>query len=176
VATPAGPRLTTSTLLDQERAILTTARTKAHTTVAAPTPAQLQQAARQVQADIGQPLSSGQRAALEHLCAPVGWAALEGHAGTGKTTAVRVVVRAYQSNQQPVVVVSTAADTAHRTARDLGLARGYTIEAFTHAVHTGTLHPTEPEASTSPTAPRPRSSRSTPHSVSSPSPATTAAP
>jgi AAA domain len=139
VATPAGPRLTTSVLLNQERAILTTARTKVRTTVAAPTPAQLQQAALQVRADLGHPLSTEQRAALEYLCIPVGWAALEGHAGTGKTTAVR----AYESNQQPTVVVATAADTAHRTARDLGLARGYTVEAFTHAVHTGTLHPNE---------------------------------
>jgi len=143
VASPAGPRLTTNALLDQERAIVATARTKAHTTVAAPTPTQLHLAALQVQADLGHPLSSEQRAALEHLCAPVGWAALEGYAGTGKTTVVRAVVGAYQANQQPTIVVSTAADTAHRTARDLGLPRGYTIEAFTHAVHIGTLHPTD---------------------------------
>jgi conjugative relaxase-like TrwC/TraI family protein len=143
VATPAGPRLTTTALVDQEHTILATARAKAHITAAAPTPAQAQRAALQVQADIGYPLSVEQRAALQHLCAPVGWASLEGHAGTGKTTAIRAVVGAYHLNQQPAIVVSTAADTAHRTAHDLGLERGYTIEAFTHAVHTGTLQPTE---------------------------------
>src|SRR6266511_797895 len=143
VATPAGPRVTTTALLHQERTILTTALAKAQTKMAAPIPAQVQRTALQVQADLGHPLSAEQRAALEHLCAPVGWASLQGHAGTGKSTAVRAVVRAYEFNQQPAVVISTAADTAYRTARDLGLARGYTLEAFYHAVHTGTLRPTD---------------------------------
>jgi hypothetical protein len=142
VATPAGPRLTTQALLDQERAILTTARAKARTTAAAPAPALVERTATQIEARAGYRLSDEQRAALEHLCAPTGWASLQGHAGTGKTTAVRAVVRAYQHNHQPVYLVSTAADTAHRTASELGLQRGYTIEAFTHAVHTGTIHPT----------------------------------
>ncbi len=143
VATPAGPRLTTATLLAQERAIVHAAHTKAHTTAPAPTPALVDRAATQIQAQAGYQLSPQQRAALEHLCAPIGWASLEGHAGTGKTTTVRTVVRAYQHNHQPVILVATAADTALRTARALGLAGGYTIEAFTHAVHTSTIHPTE---------------------------------
>ena len=86
-------------------------------------------------------LSQEQRAALDALAAPVGWASLEGHAGTGKTTLVRILVRAYQANGQPVVLVSTAAETATRTARELGLDRGWTVEAFTRAVTTGRLQP-----------------------------------
>ena len=82
----------------------------------------------------GLPLSREQRAALDTLAAPIGWASLEGRAGTGKTTLVRTLVRAYQANGQPVVLVSTAAETARRTAREVGLDRGWTVEAFTHAV------------------------------------------
>jgi conjugative relaxase-like TrwC/TraI family protein len=142
IATPAGPRLTTQTLLDQEQAILAIAHAKAHTPATAPSPALVDQAAAEIEAEAGYQLSDEQQAALEHLCASVGWASLEGHAGTGKTTTVRAVVGAYQHNHQPLILVSTAADTAHRTAHQLGLARGYTIEAFTHAVHAGTIRPT----------------------------------
>jgi conjugative relaxase-like TrwC/TraI family protein len=141
VTTLAGPRLTTQTLLDQEQAILTTAHAKARSTATAPAPALVERTAAEIEARAGYRLSDEQRAALEHLCAPVGWASLEGHAGTGKTTAVRAVVCAYQHNHQPVFLVSTAADTAHRTASELGLDCGYTIEAFTHAVQAGTIRP-----------------------------------
>jgi conjugative relaxase-like TrwC/TraI family protein len=142
VATPTGPRLTTQALLDQERAILATAQAKACSTATAPAPALVERTAAEIEAQAGYRLSDEQGAALEHLCAPIGWASLEGHAGTGKTTTVRAVVRAYQHNHQPVYLVSTAADTAHRTAGELSLQRGYTIEAFTHAVHAGTIRPT----------------------------------
>jgi len=142
VATPTGPRLTTRALLDQEHVILATARAKAHTPATAPSPTVVDQAAADVEAQAGYRLSDEQRAALEHLCALVGWVSLEGHAGTGKTTAVRAVVRAYQHNHQPLYLVSTAADTAHRTASELDLQRGYAIEAFTHAVQAGTIRPT----------------------------------
>jgi ATP-dependent exoDNAse (exonuclease V) alpha subunit len=89
-----------------------------------------------------QKLSKEQRAALTHLGAPVGWASLEGRAGTGKTTLLHTLLRAYRGNGQPVVLVSTAAETARRTARELDLDQGYTVEAFTRAVATGHLKPT----------------------------------
>ena len=62
-------------------------------------------------------------------------------AGTGKTTLLRPLVGAYHANGQPVVVVSTAAETARRTARELGLERGWTVEAFCGAVRHGQLRP-----------------------------------
>jgi conjugative relaxase-like TrwC/TraI family protein len=42
---------------------------------------------------------------------------------------------------QPVVLVSTAAETARRTARELDLDHGYTVEAFARAVQHGRLQP-----------------------------------
>jgi conjugative relaxase-like TrwC/TraI family protein len=140
VATPDGPRYTTTTLLAQEREIVRVARIKAHTRHLAPTAAILANAV-QLSSLGGVRLSAEQQAALEHLAAPVGWASLVGHAGTGKTTLVRTLVHAYQANLQPVVLVATAAETARRTARDLGLDRGWTVEAFTRAVRTGHLQP-----------------------------------
>jgi conjugative relaxase-like TrwC/TraI family protein len=140
VATPDGPRYTTTILLAQEQAIVQVARSKAHSRFLAPTAALLANAI-QLSSLGGVELSHEQRAALKHLAAPVGWASLVGHAGTGKTTLIRTLVRAYQANGQPVVLVATAAETARRTARDLGLDRGWTVEAFTRAVRTEQLHP-----------------------------------
>jgi conjugative relaxase-like TrwC/TraI family protein len=142
VATPDGPRYTTRTLLAQERQIVRVARTKAHTRHLGPTTAILANAI-QLTSLGGVRLSQEQRAALEHLAAPVGWASLLGHAGTGKTTLLCTLVRAYRANFQPVVLVSTAAETARRTARDLDLERGWTVEAFTRAVKAGQLQPRE---------------------------------
>jgi conjugative relaxase-like TrwC/TraI family protein len=140
VATPDGPQYTTAPLLAQEQQIVQTARDKAATRALAPRPELL---ARMVELAglTGPRLSREQRVALDWLAAPVGWASLEGHAGTGKTTLVCTLVRAYRANGQPVVLISTAAETARRTARDLGLDRGWTVEAFTRAVTTGQLQP-----------------------------------
>jgi conjugative relaxase-like TrwC/TraI family protein len=140
VATPQRPRLTTARLLDQERRIIQVARAKASTHMLAPRPDLV---ARMVElAEHSRPrLSAEQQAALAWLARPVGWASLEGLAGTGKTTLLRPLVAAYRANGQPVVVVSTAAETARRTARELGLDRGWTVEAFARAVEHGQLRP-----------------------------------
>jgi conjugative relaxase-like TrwC/TraI family protein len=140
VATPQSQRFTTALLLHQERTIVQVARIKAATSVLAPSPALLAQAAEH-SALAGPRLSEEQQAALRHLAAPTGWASLEGHAGTGKTTLVRTLIWTYHANLQPVVLVSTAAETARRTAREVGLERGWTVEGFTRAVKTGHLHP-----------------------------------
>ena len=137
------PRLTTTALLAQEQAIVqtATATAKATSVVPAPSSRMIRRAAGEVAHQVGYELSAEQRQVVADLCAPVGWASLEGWAGTGKTTAMRAIVGAYRRNHQPVVVVSTAADTAQRTARELDLERGYTVEAFCHAVQQGRLHP-----------------------------------
>jgi conjugative relaxase-like TrwC/TraI family protein len=140
VATPQGPRFTTAVLLNQERRIVEVAHAKARAVVLAPRPELLARMA-ELAGLAGPRLSREQRAALAHLGAPVGWASLVGRAGTGKTTLVRTLVRAYRANGQPVVLVATAAETARRTARDLGLDRGWTVEAFTRAVTAGRLQP-----------------------------------
>jgi conjugative relaxase-like TrwC/TraI family protein len=141
IASPSGPRFTTASLLAQEQSIASTALRKLRTPSPAPTQDLIDQAAAEVAAESGYQLSAEQLAAVRHLCAPVGWASLEGWAGTGKTTAVRTVARAFRANRQHPVVVATAAETARRTAHAIGLDRGYTVEAFTHAVHTGELRP-----------------------------------
>jgi conjugative relaxase-like TrwC/TraI family protein len=140
VATPEGPRLTTAVLLAQERRIVQVASAKARTRVWAPRPELLAQMIELAMPG-GVALSAEQQAALWHLARPVGWASLEGHAGTGKTTLLRTLVAAYRGNGQPVVVVATAAETARRIARELGLERGWTVEAFTRAVEHGQLCP-----------------------------------
>src|SRR6266536_1088572 len=134
-------RLTTTVLLAQEQAIVRAATAKAVSVVPAPSAAMIQRAAGEVARQAGHELSAEQHQVVAHLCAPVGWASLEGWAGTGKTTAARTVVRAYRHNHQPLVAVSTAADTARRIAHELDLNEGYTVEAFCQAVEQGRLHP-----------------------------------
>jgi conjugative relaxase-like TrwC/TraI family protein len=135
------PRLTTAALLAQEQAIVQAAKAKATSVAPVPTTAMIERATAEIARQAGYQLSAEQHQVVAHLCAPVGWASLEGWAGTGKTTAMRTVVRAYQRNHQPLVAVSTAADTARRTARDLDLDHGYTVEAFCQAVQHGRLRP-----------------------------------
>jgi len=135
------PRLTTAALLAQERAIVKAARAKAASTAPAPTVEMMEQAAVEVARQCGYELSDEQQAVVKNLCWPVGWASLEGWAGTGKTTTLRTAVGAWRHNHQPVVVVSTAADTARRTAHELDLEPGFTIEAFCLAVEHGRLRP-----------------------------------
>jgi conjugative relaxase-like TrwC/TraI family protein len=135
------PRLTTAALLAQEHAIAQAAKGKVSSTVPAPSAAMIERVAVEIARQTGYELSAEQQAVVAHLCAPVGWASLEGWAGTGKTTVVRTVVGAYERNCQPAVVVSTAADTARRTARELDLGQGYTVEAFCRAVEQGRLRP-----------------------------------
>ena len=140
IATPEGPKLTTARLLEQERRIVQVAAAKASARALAPRPELLAQMVERAGWS-GPRLSAQQQTALEWLARPVGWAALEGHAGTGKTTLLRPLVAAYRANLQPVVLVATAAETARRTAHELGLDRGWTVEAFTRAVHHGQLRP-----------------------------------
>jgi len=74
----------------------------------------------------------------------VGWAALEGWAGTGKTTLAKAVVQAYRESgaATQVVVVSTAAETALRTAKKISpRANGYTVESLRLAVERGKAAP-----------------------------------
>jgi hypothetical protein len=142
VATPEGPRLTTARLLEQERRVVQVAAAKASTCMLAPRPDLMARMVELAECS-GSRLSAEQQAALEWLARPVGWAALEGLAGTGKTTLLRPLVGAYRANGQPVVVVATAAETARRTARELGLDRGWTVEAFARAVTDRRLRPRE---------------------------------
>jgi len=137
-------RWTTRLVVAHEQQLVERARWKASPTWSpAPAAAMVTQAAAEIEAEAGYRLSDEQRQALEHLCHPSGWASLEGRAGTGKTSTVRAAVRAFTLNRQPVMVVSTAADTALRTAAELGLARGYTVEAFHDAVWSGRLRMTD---------------------------------
>jgi conjugative relaxase-like TrwC/TraI family protein len=100
------PRLTTTVLVQQEQAIIAIARQKTRHPVPTPTTAAVEQAAARIATQGGFSLSAEQRAVLAHLCAPIGWASLQGWAGTGKTTVVRAMVSAYHHNHQPTVMIS----------------------------------------------------------------------
>lgn len=85
------------------------------------------------------PLDPEQQQAIRAACsgrALVHWA---GRAGSGKTQAAKVVVRANRlsNSVDTVFVVSTAAQTAERTGRKVDADRWGSIESFVHQVRHG---------------------------------------
>ena len=89
-------------------------------------------------------LDDEQRAAVERMCSSQAWVMLEGHAGTGKTSTLKAVVDAYRDTPafgraaaDEVIVLSTAAATAERTARPLNADRSGSIDSFVAAVRHG---------------------------------------
>ena len=134
---PPGPRFTTALLVHQERTIVQVARIKAATRVW-PQPALLAKPP-------SMPPWLGRARRSRRRCDT--WPRRPGgrrwrprrhrqdhpgsHPGPAPTT----------PTCSCVVLVSTAAETARRTARDVGLDRGWTVEGFTRAVTTGHLQP-----------------------------------
>lgn len=135
---PAQDLLTTRAQLEREATIHGAVTTRVASRVAAPSAAAL---ARAIAASPVR-LDNEQIAAAEHLARPVGWAGLEGYAGTGKTTTLAPVVKAYRADHvvDRVYAVSTAAETALRTAHKIDANEGYSVESLALAVQRGRIH------------------------------------
>lgn len=139
-------QFTTPENLERERFVLAVAQEKADTTLVAPTPGAI---GRAIEASPVE-LDHEQVEAVKHVCDSRGWTNVEGLAGTGKTTLLKVAVAAYQDREDTgypaadqIVVVSTAAATAERTAEKLGVRKRYSLDGFSYAVDKGVLRPTE---------------------------------
>jgi conjugative relaxase-like TrwC/TraI family protein len=88
-------------------------------------------------------LSDEQRQAITLACSHRQLVMIEGHAGTGKSTALTGIARAHHDAGQDVIVTSTAAVAAERLAHDLHHAgvdtRHYSLAALQAAITNGTV-------------------------------------
>jgi hypothetical protein len=84
-------------------------------------------------------LDQEQRAAVTAVCSESGWVRVVGHAGTGKTTALRTAVTAFRESGtvDNVVVICVASQTAQETGKSVGADHAWSVEAFTTAVRFG---------------------------------------
>ncbi len=90
------------------------------------------------------PLDDEQTEAIKAACGSSGWVHIEGYAGSGKTTALKVIVDAHKAEgtATEVIAVSTAANTAVRIGEKLGADRWGSVESFCFQVKNGVIRPT----------------------------------
>lgn len=135
---------TTVQNLEMELAIAAAAERKAHDALPSPRAEAVERAI----AASPIPLDAEQRKAVEQMCSPRAWLTIQGEAGTGKTVTLRAVVDAYrekhrgQSTATEIIVLSTAAATAERTARLLN-AQPRSIDSYVARINAGARRPDE---------------------------------
>lgn len=139
-------RLSTNDLLRQEVAVERTGRWLLGSADAGrrAEPELVARAIAAVEAADGLVLDAEQRHAVAVLTDPSRrFAMMGGRAGTGKTTTMRAAREVWEAQGREVVVVSVAAATAQRSAREIGAAQGMTFEAFAGRRRSGVLHDAE---------------------------------
>lgn len=128
---------TTTTILDFEKYIVDRAEALSSKEFLAPDPTVVERTISTADVD----LDSEQRAAVYAACGSSGWIHIEGFAGSGKTTALKVIVDAHRKagTAEQVVAVSTAANTAMRIGEKLGADRMGSVESFVRQVKNGAI-------------------------------------
>ena len=135
-------RYTTSELLRQEVAVERAGRWLLTTQDVGrfADPGRLAAAIASVEGQEGIVLDQEQRRAVTVLTDPGHRLSLMGgRAGTGKTMTMRAAREVWEGEGREVVVLSVAAATAQRSAREIGLTRGMTFEAFEARRRSGLL-------------------------------------
>lgn len=134
-------RFTTLHQLDAEERIAT----RLHDRLMRPYPAASPAAVAEAVANQTRPLDDEQRRLVTAAVSGRGVVTVEGHAGTGKTTAVKAALDALRASGavDQVIVVSTAARTAEGVGDRLDADVSGAVERITAKVRTGSLRPTE---------------------------------
>ena len=99
----------------------------------------LQQAQRDVQREIGAPLSKEQREALQSITAEGGVSVLVGQAGSGKGVVLHAASNAWQKDGYKVIGTAVAGATAERLGADAKTNQSLTTDALTARVEKGTM-------------------------------------
>lgn len=126
-------RYTTQDLLREELSVQAFGRFLLHTRPAhvAADPVQIETAVAKMERETGVSLDPEQRAAVQLLTGTGRRLRLMGGpAGSGKTTTLRAARQVWEAQGCQVVVLSVAAQTAQRTAREIGASQGMTFEEF----------------------------------------------
>jgi conjugative relaxase-like TrwC/TraI family protein len=103
-------------------------------------PTRIAEAVTRVEREEGIVLDEEQRTAVELVTNPSRrLSLLGGRAGTGKTMTLRAARTVWEAGGREVVVVSVAAATGQRSAREIGAERGMTFEEFETRRRSGVL-------------------------------------
>jgi conjugative relaxase-like TrwC/TraI family protein len=134
-----GDLWTTRELREREQQTLTSAASRAREHPAPVKDSTLREARLEVQREIGGPLSSEQRQALETITGQGGVSILVGEAGTGKGVVISAAARAWQREGYDVVGTAVAGATAKRLGADAKLEQAVTTDALIARTQHGSM-------------------------------------
>jgi conjugative relaxase-like TrwC/TraI family protein len=134
-----GGMWTTKELREREQQTIATVKERASEKAAPVREQSLQQAERDVQREIGGPLSKEQRDALASITGQGGVTALIGQAGTGKGVVLGAATSAWQNDGYKVIGTAIAGATAERLGADAKTDQSLTTDALLWRLNTGAM-------------------------------------
>jgi conjugative relaxase-like TrwC/TraI family protein len=135
-----GGTWTTREMREREQRMLATATSRAHERSAPVKESTLRAARLELQREIGGPLTTEQRRALQTITGRGGVSVLVGEAGTGKGVVLSAASRAWQPEGYEVIGTAVAGATAKRLGADATLERAMTADALVARAQSGSLH------------------------------------
>jgi ATP-dependent exoDNAse (exonuclease V) alpha subunit len=134
-----GVKWTTKELREREQQTIATVKERANQNAAPVSERSLQQAQKDVQREIGAPLSKEQREALQSITGQGGVSTLIGQAGTGKGVVLQAASNAWQKDGYNVIGTAVAGATAERLGADAKTDQSLTTDALLSSVEKGTM-------------------------------------
>jgi conjugative relaxase-like TrwC/TraI family protein len=134
-----GGKWTTRELREREQQTIATVKERASEHAAPVREQSLQQAQKDVQREIGAPLSKEQREALQSITGRGGVSTLIGQAGTGKGVVLSAASNAWQKDGYTVIGTAVAGATAERLGADAKTNQSLTTDALLSRVEKGTM-------------------------------------
>jgi conjugative relaxase-like TrwC/TraI family protein len=134
-----GGKWTTRELREREQQTIATVKERANQNAAPVREQSLQQAQKDVQREIGAPLSKEQREALQSITGRGGVSTLIGQAGTGKGVVLNAASNAWQTDGYKVIGTAVAVATAERLGADAKTNQSLTTDALLSRVEKGTM-------------------------------------
>jgi conjugative relaxase-like TrwC/TraI family protein len=135
-----GAMWTTRELREREQRAVAVAESRSHEHSVRVRDSALRGARLETQREIGGPLTSEQREALETIAGRGGVSILVGEAGTGKGVVLSAAARAWQREGYEVIGTAVAGATAKRLGADTKLEQAVTADALIGRVQSGSMH------------------------------------
>jgi conjugative relaxase-like TrwC/TraI family protein len=135
-----GGMWTTRELREREQRTVAVAASRSHEHSVRVRDSALRGARLATQREIGGPLTSEQREALETIAGRGGVSILVGEAGTGKGVVLSAAARAWQREGYEVIGTAVAGATAKRLGADTKLEQVVTADALIGRVQSGSMH------------------------------------
>ncbi len=130
---------TTRSLREREQSTVQIAKDRADERAAPVSEQTLREARRETAREIGGPLTSEQRQALEQITGRGGVSVLVGQAGTGKGVVISTASEAWRKEGYEVIGTAIPGATAKRLGADAKLGRSLTTDALINRVENGDI-------------------------------------